>query len=58
MPHCDSRKSAYSGQSGSGVPIEPSPLKMETTIRVLTRPVRASIALTENPQKALYSTTR
>ena len=31
MLHCDSRKSADSGQSGSGVPIVPSPLKMETT---------------------------
>ena len=55
MPHCDSRKSAYSGVR-IGRSYRPSPLKW-TTIRVLTRPVRASIA-TENPQKALYSTTR
>ena len=32
MPHCDSRKSANSGQSESGVPIVLSPLKMETTL--------------------------
>ena len=27
MPHCDSRKSAYSGQSGSGFPAEIFPVQ-------------------------------
>ena len=47
-PHCDSRKSADSGQSESGFPIVPRLWKPMPDRKGV------SIALTENPPKALY----